>query len=137
MHFLKGITMKNLFLALLVSALIPAVAFAGGGSKPTSTIRIKNLGGDLLAVIVDPPQGFNPTTLEAFRNAGGKTLNTGETTFFKVREGTHTVSGAFIVNAPGNTGNFNVTIGKGRTVDLNANQPAAFPGAPVFSVDND
>jgi len=102
--------MKNLFLALTVAALTlaPAMAFAGGGSKPNSSIKVVNNGTSTLAVFIDAGgnlaaiNGIAPGTPTAavqaqFTAAGGSTIEPGRSnTFTNLQAGTHTVTGEFI-----------------------------------------
>jgi hypothetical protein len=127
--------MRNFLIGLLVFALVPATVFAGGGgAKPTSFIKVRNGSGEQLAVIVDPPAVI-PTNLDAFRAAGGKLLNTGETASFNVKEGSHTVAAAYInaqAQAPGATGTRTISVGKSRTVNITATGSSA--AAPVLTI---
>jgi hypothetical protein len=123
-------------ISALASALLPALSWAGGGgSKPTSTIIIKNVSGELLAVIVNPPANLNVNNLDSFRAQGGKTLNAGESTHFKVKAGLNPVSAAYInvaAGAPGAVRNQDFSVGKNRTVKVDVSGSSA--AAPNFTV---
>ncbi len=95
--------MRTLLVALLAVALAPAIAEAKS-SKGSTLIRVANDGNDILAVIVDDNSGVlnaqSSTTLDAasFFRAGGRLVGPGGLTVFSVKKGTHTVTGAYIVN---------------------------------------
>lgn len=127
--------MRNFLIGLLVFALVPATVFAGGGgAKPTSFIKVRNNDGEQLAVIVNPPAQI-PTDLNAFRAAGGKLLNTGETASFQVKQGSHVVAGAYInanAQAPGAIGSKTISVGKSKTVTIHATGNSG--AAPTFTI---
>jgi hypothetical protein len=87
--------MKNFLFVFVALALVPSLALAGGGTKATGVINVKNNHGSLvMGVIVDPPQNLDPNTAtEAqFKAAGGKFVNAGATgSFTKLKNGKHTV----------------------------------------------
>ncbi|MCE9526190.1 MAG: hypothetical protein K8R36_09065 [Planctomycetales bacterium] len=86
--------MKNFLFVFVALALVPSLALAGGGTKASGTINVKNNGSLVMGVIVDPPSTLDPTTAtEAqFTAAGGKFVNAGATgTFTKLKAGNHTV----------------------------------------------
>ena len=86
--------MKNFLFVFVALALVPSLALAGGGTKATGVINVKNNGNLAMGVIVDPPQNLNPATAtEAqFKAAGGKFVNAGATaSFTKLKNGKHTV----------------------------------------------
>lgn len=126
--------MKKMLIALLLFALVPATAFAGGGSsKPTSTFAVKNSGTDTLAVIIDPPSGFNPSNLSAFTAAGGKIANPNETLTFKVKAGSHVVGAAFISSSSsvGTQGSKTYDISKNVTITVTVTGNSS--SSPSFS----
>ncbi len=89
-----------LVVALLIGSLECQTAFAGGGgTKANATIEVKNVdGAATIGVIVDPPAGFNPTSLDEFKAAGGKILGPGKTGSFRVVAGRHTVAAGEVTN---------------------------------------
>ncbi|MHB8865221.1 MAG: hypothetical protein ACYC6N_22820 [Pirellulaceae bacterium] len=94
--------MKKLLCVLALVAVMASPAFAGGGSKADSTIRITNNGTNAggavgAVVIVDPPGGvgYTPTSIDQILDDGGKVLNFGATQSFKVKAGTHVVWAVF------------------------------------------
>jgi hypothetical protein len=99
--------MRTLAVTLFVLSLVPAIADAngsgGGGTKPTSSVRIRNNGSNTLAVIVDPSPSIQDA-LEAgtlststFLSAGGRFVGrNGSTTFGGLRAGAHTAVAAFV-----------------------------------------
>jgi len=129
--------MKSILLSLMTGlafVLATSAAQAGGGSKPNSTIILRNDTGSRIAVIVDPSTAITnligsgdvtltSSQLNRFRAAGGRIVNDGATTAFAVKTGTHVVS---IAEVNTNTGalstvnQFNVTTQKGKTVQLTA-----------------
>ena len=91
--------MKNMMVALVALALLPAVSFAGGGSKGVNTtIRVVNNGSNRLAVIVDAPAGFDPkkNTVSQFTAAGGKIIEVGGTLDVKAKSGDHKFGASFV-----------------------------------------
>jgi hypothetical protein len=94
--------MRTLLVALLALALTPAIADARS-SKGSTLIRVANDGDDVLAVIVDNAavlDNASSSTLSAssFFRAGGRLIGPGGITVFSVRTGTHTVTGAYILD---------------------------------------
>ena len=93
--------MRTFLVALLAVAMAPAIAEAKS-SKGNTLIRVANDGDDILAVIVDDNSGvLNQTsTLDAasFFRAGGRLVGPGGLTVFSVKKGTHTVTGAYVLN---------------------------------------
>ena len=135
--------MKNFGFAVLLSALIPAVALAGGGggSKAASFINVKNVNvaGLVLGVIVDPPGGLAyviPASIDAFKKDGGKVLNPGETASFSVKEGKHLLGGAYIggLGAGPKGGLPDIHVGKKATVNVDATPSGPVAPAPIFTV---
>ena len=93
--------MKNMILALVMVALVPTLALAGGGSKggSTSNIEFTNDGAQRLGVLIDAPAGFDPkkATLSEFRAQGGRFLDPGESTIYdKLKSGRHKIGAAFL-----------------------------------------
>lgn len=87
--------MKNFLFVFVALALVPSLALAGGGTKASGVINVKNNGSLVMGVIVDPPSTLDPATAtpEAFAAAGGKFVNVGATaTFTKLKAGNHTVA---------------------------------------------
>jgi hypothetical protein len=127
------------FLALLLGVLmLPALAEAGGGSKPNATIKVKNKGSDLLGVIVNPPSGLDPHTAteKQFTDAGGKFLNAGEEKSFSVKSGSNTVV-AFYIDDEGFVGDIRTktySVGKGKTLKLEATGDFFSVGGPTLTV---
>jgi hypothetical protein len=127
------------FLALLLGVLmLPALAEAGGGSKPNATIKVKNRGADLLGVIVNPPAGLNPATAteKQFTDAGGKFLNAGEEKSFSVKSGSNTVV-AFYVDEEGFIGQVTTrtySVGKGKTLKLEATGDVFSSSGPTLTI---
>jgi hypothetical protein len=94
--------MRTLLVALLALALTPAIADARS-SKGSTLIRVANDGDDVLAVIVGNAavlDNASSSTLSAssFFRAGGRLIGPGGITVFSVRTGTHTVTGAYILD---------------------------------------
>jgi hypothetical protein len=86
--------MKNFLLVLVALALVPSLALAGGGTKASGVINVKNNGGLVMGVIVDPPATLDPNTATQaqFTAAGGKFVNAGATgSFTKLANGKHKV----------------------------------------------
>jgi hypothetical protein len=72
-------------------------------SKGSTLIRVANDGDDVLAVIVDNAgvlDNASSSTLSAssFFKAGGRLVGPGGITVFSVKAGTHTVTGAYILD---------------------------------------
>jgi hypothetical protein len=124
--------MRTLFIAVLAVALAPSLALAGGGSKPNSTVKVKNNGTDTLAVIVDPNSNVQTSlssgtlNTQTFLNAGGRFVGpSGTATFGGLRAGSHSVVAAFVSGtssgssiATGASTTINAT--KGKTVTVTA-----------------
>lgn len=93
--------MRTLLVALLAVAVAPAIAEAKS-SKGSTLIRVANDGNDILAVIVDDNSGVldQSSTLSSSRffKAGGRLVGPGGITVFSVKTGTHTVTGAYILD---------------------------------------
>ena len=93
--------MRTFLVALLAVALAPAITEAAS-SKGSTLIRVANDGDDILAVIVDDNAGVldQSSTLNAsqFFRAGGRLVGPGGVTVFSVKTGTHTVTGAYILD---------------------------------------
>ena len=131
--------MRSTLLAVSVAVImmLPAMAFAGGGAKATSTIKVKNMAPALiLAVIVDPPAGFpaNPTQAQ-LTAAGGKLLNAAEVGSFLVKAGTHTLAGAFVdptTGAVGVQGASQAVVASSKTATFFATGTTA--AAPIFTL---
>jgi len=92
--------MKNIALALLALVLLPATVFAGGGSKNSTELDIKNASTDIAFVIVDTTLTDSalaalPNTA-AFTAQGGIILNPGANKVVKVKAGSHTVKAVFV-----------------------------------------
>jgi hypothetical protein len=94
--------MKSLIFALAATAMLSGlseIAFAGGdngGSKNSNrgTIRVRNNSDEVVAVIVDNEDP--PLDEDEFLDAGGKILQPGQQTRFKVAAGDHTLTAAAI-----------------------------------------
>jgi hypothetical protein len=130
--------MRTLALALLALVLVPSLAQAGGGTKATARITVRNDSAATLGVIVNPPATLNPATATQaeFIAAGGKFLAQGETaTFANLKAGNSTVA-AFYVDpvllTAGVVGTRTVTLKNGQTVRLRATGTAA--AAPTIAV---
>jgi len=130
--------MRTLALALLALVLVPSLAQAGGGTKATARITVRNDSTAVLGVIVDPPATLNPATATQaeFIAAGGKFLAQGETaTFANLRAGNHTLA-AFYVDAGTQTvgvvGTRAVTLTNGQTARFRATGTAT--AAPTIAV---
>lgn len=80
--------MKNVMLTLIALAVLETSLLAG--TKQDGTVIVRNASNQTAAVIIDPPAGLpaNPT-LQQFQAAGGKILNPGAGTTFRVRAGQH------------------------------------------------
>lgn len=133
--------MKSLMWLLVLGTGVlmgPALAEAGGGSKPNATIKVKNKGADLLGVIINPPAGLNPATAteKQFTDAGGKFLNAGEEKSFSVKSGSNTVV-AFYIDSEGFVGEIRsktYSVGKGKTLKLEATGDFFSVGGPALTV---
>lgn len=129
--------MKSILLSLvagLAFALATSAAQAGGGSKPNSTILVKNNSGSRIAVVVDPSTSITnligsgdvtltTSQLNQFKAAGGRIVNDGGATAFAVKSGAHVISVAEVNTTTGNVSTvnqFNVTTQKGKTVQVSA-----------------
>lgn len=129
--------MKSFLLSLmagLVFVLATSAAQAGGGSKPNSTIIVKNNTGSRIAVIVDPSTSITnligsgdvtltTSQLNQFKAAGGRIVNDGGSTAFSVKTGSHIVAAAEVNTNSGEistVNQLNVTTQKGKTVQLTA-----------------
>lgn len=130
--------MKNMLVALVALALLPATTFAGGGTKGTnSKLVINNLNGSQrLAIIVDAPAGFDPkkNTVSQFTNAGGKIIEAGGSLTLNLKEGKHQFGAAF-VNSNGQIGknftnSYNLPKNSTTTVDVSG----AYPEAPTIVI---
>ena len=114
--------MKNFLLVLVALALVPSLALAGGGTKAAGVINVKNSGGLVAGVIVDPPANLDPNTATQaqFTAAGGKFVNAGATgVFTKLKAGNHTVV-VFQVNgtAIGPIGAKTYNLGQAKTLNV-------------------
>ena len=134
--------MKSFLLSLMAGlafVLATSAAQAGGGSKPNSTVIVKNNSGSRIAVIADASTSItdvigsgdvNLTTaqLNKFRAAGGRIVNDGGTTAFAVKTGQHVLTAARVNTTSGaisTVNQFNVTTQKGKTVQLTATDDGA------------
>jgi hypothetical protein len=130
--------MKSFLTLVLGVLMLPALAEAGGGTKPNATIKVKNRGSDLLGVIVNPPASLNlfTATQQQFLDAGGKFLNAGEEKSFSVKSGSNTVV-AFYVDDEGFVGEVRTrtySVGKGKTLKLDATGDIFSIGGPTLTV---
>lgn len=119
--------MKNLLFVIALLTLLESTTLAG--TKQDSTVLIRNNSTLTAAVIVDPPSTLpaNPTQ-QQFINAGGKILNPGAETSFKVKSGSHTVIAQLIDNAGAQVGaraQQSVTTTKNQTLRLQVTGTAA------------
>lgn len=126
--------MKMFVVALLAVALSPVMALAGngGGTKPNSSISVRNQGDDTLAVIVNPSSSIADAlaagTLDAasFRAAGGRFVNAGgSTTFSGLRAGSNTVAAAYVSGTGSGAtvstaGSASVNLSRGSTTSVTA-----------------
>jgi hypothetical protein len=126
--------MRTLLVALLAVALAPAVAEAKS-SKGNTLIRVANDGDDVLAVIVDDAgvlDNASSSTLSAssFFRAGGRLVGPGGITVFSVKRGTHTVTGAYVLDfgsrytIGADSSTTATTTRNGQTVTVTANEEA-------------
>jgi hypothetical protein len=135
--------MRKILVAILALVLAPAVAQAGGGSKPNSTLRVRNNSGATLGVAVDPSAALQArlnsaagvTSVGQFVSLGGRIVGPNATISIPVRAGSHTVAAAYfgggaVTDADVSTDNFSVT--KGRTVTAAVSGSAGNP--PTISV---
>ena len=94
--------MKTLLLTAAACAMLSALssdAFAGGdngGSKDTARIRVRNNTNEVVAVIVDVDEDDEPDSQDEFEDAGGRFLQPGRSTTFKVSKGEHTVTAVLV-----------------------------------------
>lgn len=128
--------MKSLLTLVLGVLMLPALAEAGGGTKPNATIKVKNGGNEKLGVIVNPPSSLNPSTAteKQFLDAGGKFLDAGEEKSFSVKSGSNNVV-AFYISAGGSVGPLQTktySVGKGKTLTLKATGTSS--SAPTLAV---
>src|SRR2546423_2003285 len=126
--------MRTLLVALLAVALTPAIADARS-SKGSTLIRVANDGDDVLAVIVDDSAVFSNSSssslnASSFFRAGGRLVGPGGITVFSVRAGTHTVTGAYILDfgsrftIGANNSTTATTTRNGQTVTVTATEAA-------------
>src|SRR5437762_150278 len=125
--------MRTLLVALLALSLAPSLAEARS-SKGSTLIRVANDGSDVLAVIIDDNSGVltssSNSSLDAasFFRAGGRLVGPGGITVFSVRTGTHTVSGAYILdfgssfNIGASSSTTATTTRRGQTVTVTATE---------------
>lgn len=124
--------MKNIALALLALVLLPATVFAGGGSKSSTQLIIKNTSTDIAFVIVDTTLSDTQlaaiTDPNAFTAAGGIILQPGASSkALKVKAGNHTVKAVFTngmaapVEAEIATATINAIANKTTTVTVSGN----------------
>ena len=116
--------MKNFLIALIVLAVLPVTAYAGGGSgggtKKNSTLKVSNKSlNKTLGVILDKVPA-TPITLAAFQAAGGVLIDPSSTKTFQLKSGSHTIYAAYVdaADAPGVAGSQNVSLGKNKTVTV-------------------
>ena len=124
--------MRTLLVVVLALAVAPSSALAWGGTKPNSTVRVKNNGTDTLAVIVDPSasilSSLNGGTLntQAFVKAGGQFVGkSGTATIGGLKAGSHSVTAAYVSGTAngstvGTTDSATVNLAKGKTTTLTA-----------------
>jgi len=124
--------MRTLIIAVLALAVAPSLAFAGGGSKPNSTVKVRNNGTDTLAVIVDPSSNVQTSlssgtlNTQTFLSAGDRFVGpSGSATFGGLRAGSHTVVAAFVSGTSSGSsiatvGSTTVNATKGKTVTVTA-----------------
>lgn len=135
--------MKNIALALLTLALLPATLFAGGGTKSSAELVIKNTSTSIVFVIVDTTLSDTQlaaiTDPNAFTAAGGIILQPGASSKpIKVKVGHHTVKAAFPIDATTNattigpitTATVHVIAHKTTTVTVSR----SMAGTPIISV---
>ena len=96
---------RMLLAAVLVSMLLPAMAFAGGGAKATSKITVTNKQVPeqyQLCVIVDPSEAFYKDFSEGGAQAtilrfyGGQIIEFAKSGSFSVKAGEHKIFAAFV-----------------------------------------
>ena len=119
--------MRTLLIAMLALLLAPSLAHARG-VKGSTVLRVVNNGDDILAVIVDDSGSTLTTstsTLDAasFFRAGGRLVGSGGETFFALKAGSHTVTGAYVSSFGSNStvstsSSTTVTTTKNRTVTV-------------------
>ena len=92
-------------LALVAVAVMQSSVWAGGNNgKNKLKIRVTNDSDSLAGVIVDPPSSLDFQDEDEFRDAGGRILEPGASTEFRVKSGNHNVAAALIdeFGDPGN-----------------------------------
>jgi len=124
--------MRTLLAIVLALALAPSIALAGGGSKPNSTVRVKNSGSNTLAVIVDPSSSVSNSlssgtlSTQSFVRAGGQFVGPGGTaTIGGLKAGSHSVTAAFVSgtangSSVGTADSASVNLTKGKTTTITA-----------------
>lgn len=123
--------MRNLVVAFVALALLPASAYAGGGTKGASSkVTVNNHGSDRLAVILDAPANFDPkkNTVSQFTAAGGKIIEGGGSLTIQVKEGKHQFGAAYVSSAgvigKNFTQNYNVPKNNTILVDVVGDYPS-------------
>lgn len=120
-------------LAVFAIALAPSLAWAGGGTKNNSTLRVTNNSSDTAVVAVNNTtlsnsfSSFTGTQLDAGEVAslrsqveaqGGRVLSGGQSTSFSTRQGSSTVT-VLLIDANGNVintaGTGSISTGRGTT----------------------
>jgi hypothetical protein len=132
--------MRTFLVALLALSLAPSLADAGGNKG--NTIKVRNRGGDILAVIVDNDGFFDTGTtgtnggldVASFVRAGGRLVGPGgtivlTTRFNSTNEGTHDVTAAYVVDiangfALGASDTITVTVPRNGSIQVTATENA-------------
>jgi hypothetical protein len=124
--------MRTVLVAILALVLAPAVAQAGGGAKPNSTIRVRNNSSATLGVAVDPSANLDAalnsaagiTSTGQFVSLGGRIVGPNATISIPVRAGAHTIAAAYFNTAGGSVtaadvATESVSVTKGKTATVN------------------
>jgi len=127
--------MRTLLIALLSLSLVPSIADAnggGGGTKPTASVKVRNNGTSMLAVIVDPSSNVlnalsaGNLSTSSFLSAGGRFVGRGGTTVFGgLQAGAHVVVGAYVSTASNSAtvssvDSADVSVNQGKSVNVTA-----------------
>lgn len=127
--------MKNLLIAAVALALLPAPVFAGGGTKNATQLQVTNNSNGTVAVLIDNNVTTNAQLINLsnaqFRARGGFFLNAGESATINLRAGNHRIRAAVLnattnrVEAAGRIGTVNVNVRQNQTTRVAIDGTAA------------
>jgi hypothetical protein len=112
-------TLRTVAASFVLLGLLSQTALAGGGKNATIKVFNTSTSPDVLAVIVDGPDGAI-SDLSLFLRSGGKFLQAGQNMKYSVSAGTHMVHVRYISGSLGFSSSVDqpVGVGKGKTANF-------------------